>query len=67
MYIFQPVFVDEKGTSFIGKSIGVFGSTPVPLSCLNYDSMFHLSYGLEFGINRGFDYEDGDILHGNMR
>ena len=30
--VFQPVFVDEIGASFIGKSIGLFDSIPSPFS-----------------------------------
>ena len=67
LHIFQSFFTNEIGGKFISTYLAEFKAFPTVFSWGNYDSIFHLSHGLEFSISRGYDYEDGLLLNRNMR
>ena len=49
--ISQPAYVGEVGARFIYKSFEKYNMFPSTGAWGNYDSLYHLAYGLDFAIN----------------
>ena len=45
----------------------MLGLFPVTYSCIQYDSLYHLAYALDFAVIRGVDFEDPVTLNYHLR
>ena len=63
----QNGLVGEIGEQFITEFQKSIDGYPSLLSCMQYDSLYHLGYALDLAVSRGYEYEDPKTLNDDLR